>query len=172
LDVRLLVDEEDRVWFAVIGNKVDLVNTSFEFDFPAEDGFTVVFETSVSAEGGAPPWVETAPLGSVVEISGVAPAVSGLVQSQSDAQHLYMAAYMLLGLDTEKREYFERRQREADEAVGVSLSSWAYRNIAQVSGTQRFAGRLGASALHDHYRCGARLGGLGGACPGLLRDGE
>jgi hypothetical protein len=69
IDVRVLVDLDGTIWFAVLGELGLSGNTSIEFDAVEANGFTVVAETSALGLDAGPTWVQEAPTGSVIQLS-------------------------------------------------------------------------------------------------------
>jgi len=137
LDIRVIQDQDGLLWFAVFGDIDQLSASWIEFDAVAEDGVTVVADTSVVGTGVGPPWVETATNGSVIVLevpeNGVQSLRGGAVQERY--------GYLVRGQDIEVREGgFAAPDQADDQPLGVRLSVWIYRRVADVPSTSESTG--------------------------------
>jgi len=135
LDIRMLQDEEGLIWFAVFGDFDQLSSTWIEFDAVAADGRTVVAETSVIGPGIGPPWVETAPAGSVVVLEVPEDGVKSL-RAAASGQIDIRSGFFLRGRDigvwpsSSGQNAFLPPGFSDVTPPGVKLSVWMYRPTA------------------------------------------
>jgi len=134
LDIRMLRDTDGLIWFAVFGDFDHLTSTWIEFDAVAEDGFTVVAETSVIGPGVGPSWVETAAAGSVVVLEVPVDGVQSL-RAAAGADINMRSGYLLRGQDigvrpgSDQQNVFMRPDSSGDDPPSKTISGWMYRPI-------------------------------------------
>ena len=132
LDIRVLQDQDGLIWFAVFGDFEQVTSAWIEFDAVAEDGHTVVADTSVVGTGTGPPWVETATNGSVIVLE----VPDDPVDAFRGGSVLGRVGYLIRGNDIAVGEGGFRPAGDVDGAtLAVSLSLWIYRATGEVPST-------------------------------------
>jgi len=127
-DIRVLQDDEGLIWFAVFGDFEQITSAWIEFDAVAEDGVTVVAETSLVGSGQGPPWVETAPAGSVIVLEVPDNPVDSLLGTgPTPAGFLIRGGNIAAG-----SEGFVRPGDTDGAVVAARISAWIYRATGEM----------------------------------------
>jgi hypothetical protein len=133
----MLQDDDGLIWFAVFGDFDQLSGTWIEFDAVAEDGFTVVAETSVVGSGAGPLWVETAPTGSVVVLEVPEDGVSSLRAAGVDVNE--RTGYLLRSDIAVSQDGFVPADNANGTPPGVRVSTWIYSKTIGLPGAWAYA---------------------------------